>query len=454
MEANYAHISSSDSLRGPLGRGERTLFQDVAALAGVTSLALLALTALWMGMDQGTGTESLPKYWMSYGRPITTGFVTAVVVLWAAYTFRQRDVHLLRDGLSKTKVQAEDIRTLFDAVFEDTSDGLWILDSDYKVLFANTVARRIHGHKITVGKRYPCHADEQSRVVCRQCPSQKNTPMCRPSLKKGVRTETRTGEVVTVETYPIAQRDQPPWLLIVEKIVTEQHKLQASLLHQEKMAAFGLLAAGIAHDVGSPISGIELHLQLLDNEELPIEARESVGIVQREIARMRRTLRELVDFARRRRSVPELVPVQRVINDALKLLRYDRRMRLIRVNFNVDPTVLPVEIIEDHLMQVAINLILNAIDAMPNGGNIDIELRPSQEGIALRIHDTGVGMERGVLEKCCDPLFSTKPAGKGTGLGLSMCQDIIDVAGGNLELHSAPNKGTTVVVTLPTVSME
>ena len=105
-------------------------------------------------------------------------------------------------------------------------------------------------------------------------------------------------------------------------------------------------------------------------------------------------------------------------------------------------------------MQVAINLILNAIDAMPNGGNIDIELRPSQEGIALRIHDTGVGMERGVLEKCCDPLFSTKPAGKGTGLGLSMCRDIIDVAGGNLELHSAPNKGTTVVVTLPAVSME
>jgi len=187
----------------------------------------------------------------------------------------------------------------------------------------------------------------------------------------------------------------------------------------------------------------------LQAETLPDDARDSVATVRREVARLRRTLRDLVDFARRRRSEASLVSVHAVVEDALRLVRYDARMRHIETDVRADPDVAPVFMVEDHLMQVALNLMLNSLDAMADGGKLQVEVQPTSRGVALRIHDSGVGMSREVLGRCCEPLFSTKPRGRGTGLGLSMCKDILHAAGGALELHSAPGQGTTAVVTLP-----
>jgi signal transduction histidine kinase len=131
------------------------------------------------------------------------------------------------------------------------------------------------------------------------------------------------------------------------------------------------------------------------------------------------------------------------------LLRHDRRTRSVRLVEEFDAETPPVFMVEDHLIQVVLNLLLNAVDAMEQSGNLRIEVRPAGKDVALRIHDTGVGMEPSVLRQCLEPLFTTKERGKGTGLGLSISKDILHAAGGKLELFSAPARGTTVVVTIP-----
>jgi signal transduction histidine kinase len=262
-----------------------------------------------------------------------------------------------------------------------------------------------------------------------------------------------------VETRPFTLPDGRRHVLLVERIVTEQKKLQARFVHQEKMAAFGLLAAGIAHDLGNPLASIGVQLQLLDETALPPDSASVIGTVRQEVGRLGRILRELVDFARRRRDEATLVSVQSVVEDARRLLRHDRRMREVSVAMDFDPETPPVLIVEDHLMQVVLNLLLNALDAMPDGGKLVVEVCPAEHAVALRVHDTGTGMDRAVLARCLEPLFTTKPPGHGTGLGLSISRDILLAIGGDIELHSVRSvpgvrgHGTTVVVRLPAAAV-
>ncbi len=133
----------------------------------------------------------------------------------------------------------------------------------------------------------------------------------------------------------------------------------------------------------------------------------------------------------------------------MRLLNHDRRMRKVQLKIISDPETAPVYMVEDHLMQLVLNLVLNSLDAMPDGGDLRIEIRSVGQDVALRIHDSGTGMARETARRCKEPLFTTKAPNKGTGLGLSICVDILDAVNGKLELHSTSRRGTTAVVTIP-----
>jgi signal transduction histidine kinase len=258
------------------------------------------------------------------------------------------------------------------------------------------------------------------------------------------------GRLWEVHAVPMQDpRGDVSLVIEVGRDVTGQKHLEAQLRHQEKMAALGLLAAGFAHDLGNPLASLCTELELLEGENDPRVLRGSITVLAGHVQRIKRTLREMVDFARRRRDEVSDVRVDAVIEDALRLVRHDPRWDRVAVSVSVPTPAPTVRMVEDHLVLVLLNLLLNAADAMPTGGKLSVEVAVNGAELILRVADSGVGMTPEVLAEATKPLFTTKPPTHGTGLGLSVSQDIIRAAGGRLELRSAPLRGTTVVVQLP-----
>ncbi len=415
-------------------------FSDLVRLAVAAALTLLIALLSWEVLARNFGS---PPEGFHYMREIATGIAIAIVigimVLRKAFQLSTK----LRESLVAVNHRLSEAENLLEVIMEASPSAVMVLNADRSLQKANQVALQVH-ENLSVGEIYSPLGERCQ--ICPGCDALLTNHCTMPAREL---TDPRTGAVLSVSCYPTKLTDGKAVAVIVEEIITKQKKLQASLVHQEKMAAFGLVAAGVAHEMGNPLSSIEMHLQLFDVSLMNDEDSESITTLRRETARLRRTLRELVDFARRRRSDVTSVSVDAVIRDALQLLRYDPRMRKVAVEFNAAPEIPAVNIVEDHLMQVMVNLLINSIDAMPNGGELRIDSRHVGDQVAIRVRDSGIGMTKEVKDRCFEPLFSTKETGKGTGLGLSICRDVLGAAGGTIELHSAPQRGTTVVVTLP-----
>lgn len=421
-------------------------------VAGGAGLVVLVLFLVWEGIERTLAPDDATTHHIHYARGISTSLLTAMTVAAIALRQHRRQARALREEVAARTRELEEARRLLELVVDTTPAALLVLDRDYNVVKVNRVAEQVHGAPL-VGRR--CFDSLSGRAErCTHCPAATTFETGAPQSIAAPKTDPRTGEVLCHETHPLRLPDGREYVLLVERVVTEQSKLQARLLHHEKMAAFGLLAAGVAHEMGNPLASIEAQFQLLDPAAFSGEDAEAIHTVRVELARLRRILRELQDFARRRRDEATLVCVQSVVCDALRLLRHDPRMRSVRTREEFDPETPPVFMVEDHLMQVVLNLLLNALDAMPGGGTLRSEVRPAGAHVALRVHDTGIGMDRATLGHCFEPLFTTKAPGKGTGLGLSLSRDILHAVSGEIELHSAPGKGTTAVVTLPAAALD
>ncbi len=430
----------------------RSWLSDWSILAGAVGLAILVMFTIWEIVEQRFGSSEEIVRRFHYARGITSSLVAATVLGGLTYLQHRRRAEALEGEIARRTHELREARATLQAILDNTPSALMVLDSKFRVIEANRSAERVHDLSL-VGHR--CHERLAGlEVPCESCPAQNTFETGQGQASTEHMTDPRTGEVLTIETHPLDLPSGERCTLVVERVVTEQRKLQARLVHQEKMAAFGLLAAGIAHDLGNPLSSIEMYLQLLQQGDLENEPRKMVHTIREETARLGRIIRELVDFARRRRDEASLVSVQSVVEDTLRLLRHEPRMRNIEVHERFDPTCPPVEIVEDHLIQVTMNLLINAIDAMPEGGRLEVQTQALPNAVVLRVKDNGMGMDRTVLSRCFEPLFTTKEVGRGTGLGLSICRDITQEAGGNIELHSSPGRGTTAVVRLAECRLE
>lgn len=229
--------------------------------------------------------------------------------------------------------------------------------------------------------------------------------------------------------------------------ITAGKQLEALLRYQEKLAALGVLAAGIAHDIANPLASMSSELEMIEGETDLARVRESVGVLRGQVRRIDRTLREMTDFARRRGDVAEAVPLHVAVDDALRMVRHDPRARKISFDVEIDRDLPEIQIVEDHLVMVLVNLLINAFDAMPGGGRLTIRSRRAAAQVRLSIADTGSGMTGEVRARALEPLFTTKE--RGTGLGLSVSDDVIRAAGGQLSIESSPGEGTTVTLCFP-----
>lgn len=229
----------------------------------------------------------------------------------------------------------------------------------------------------------------------------------------------------------------------------ELSRTQAQIRHQEKMAALGVLAAGIAHDIGNPLASMSSELEMLELETDIERVRESVGVLRRQVSRITGAVREMQDFSRRRGEEVTEVSIPAAVEDALRMVRHDPRARKVRMTAQVSPSLPLIKLIEDHLVLVLVNLLINALDAMPDGGDLKVSAAREGAGVAIEVIDTGVGMSAEVKSRALEPLFTTKAKGKGTGLGLSVSADVMREIGGTLDIVSSPGWGTTVRLFIP-----
>ncbi len=234
----------------------------------------------------------------------------------------------------------------------------------------------------------------------------------------------------------------------------ELRRTQGQLVQSAKLAAIGEMAASVAHEINNPLMVILGYSGLLRRElEADPPALDKLAMIEAQTNRAGKILRDLLDFARRREPAPEPLDIQEVLARALDLADSKLTTHRVAVENVYDPAAPRILGDRDQLLQVFINLLMNAADAMPDGGHLRVctELRGDDAGrcLAVSLRDTGVGMAEEQLSHIFEPFYTTKPEGQGTGLGLSVSLGIITRYGGTIGAESAPGRGTTITVNLP-----
>lgn len=236
----------------------------------------------------------------------------------------------------------------------------------------------------------------------------------------------------------------------VQERTAELKKIHGQLFRSEKLASIGKLAAGVAHEINNPLTGILTNASLLlEDLKEGDSKRDDVQVIVNETIRCREIVKRLLDFARQTKPQKSLTNINSLIDNIVLLVRNQTSFRNVNIERYFADEIPEIMVDKDQIQQVFINLILNASDAMPNGGDIKILSRIIENGeyIEVRFADNGSGISEENKHKIFDPFFTTKE--NGTGLGLSITYGIVEQHGGTINLESELGKGTTFIVLLP-----
>jgi signal transduction histidine kinase len=229
--------------------------------------------------------------------------------------------------------------------------------------------------------------------------------------------------------------------------VTEMKKMEEQMMHSEKLASLGRLTAGIAHEIGNPLTSVFSFVQILKDMEQDEFKKESLGTIYFHINRIGEILKQLSGFSKMPMVDLREWNINNLIETSLSLIQYDKRAKEITIIRDLSPDLPEITTDGGQLSQVFVNVILNAVDAMPEGGILTIRSRLNGGNIAISFEDTGSGITRENITRIFDPFFTTKE--KGTGLGLAVSYSIIKKLNGSMTVESEVNKGTRFKITLP-----
>jgi two-component system NtrC family sensor kinase len=256
----------------------------------------------------------------------------------------------------------------------------------------------------------------------------------------------------TVTISPLVSQDGEQLGHVVSvRNVSADRRMAEQLRHTEKMVALGELVAGVAHEINNPLTGISAFAQLLLEESLNDEQRESVQLIKMESDRAKTVIRDLLIFARKTEPVTEPFDLNDLIEQTLRLRSYSLRVAGVRLVLQLDPKLPKVTGDPQKLQQVLLNVIANAESAMDGAERRELTLSSRADGsqVVIAATDTGQGMPADVRQRIFEPFFTTKPEGVGTGLGMSVSYGIVQAHGGTIDVASALGAGTTVTIALP-----
>jgi two-component system, sporulation sensor kinase E len=231
--------------------------------------------------------------------------------------------------------------------------------------------------------------------------------------------------------------------------ITEQKKLQEQLRRTERIAELGTLASGMAHEIGTPMNVILGRAEYLMERVKEEPIKKGLQTIVSQVERITRVMNQLLAFARRKPVERRAHDLQKTIEDNLEIFEQRLAQHRIIVERSFTASCPPVFADADQMSQVVINLVMNAIHAMPEGGTLQVGVSQHEGMVRLTVADTGHGISQDVVAKIFDPFFTTKEFGKGTGLGLTVVKGIIEEHQGTIAVESATGKGTTFTIHLP-----
>jgi two-component system NtrC family sensor kinase len=248
----------------------------------------------------------------------------------------------------------------------------------------------------------------------------------------------------------------------VENKTRELKLAQAQVVRSEKLSSLGLLAAGVAHELNSPLTGILTFAHIL-GKKLPENApeREHLEVILSQTNRCATIIRQLLDFSRETSTEKKPRDLHAVLQQAIALVEHQALFHNIRIERDLAADLPEISMDAGRMQQVFLNLLVNAGEAMPEGGSLTISTRvmtnstlpeaaaAAPKKLKIVFRDTGVGIPPDTIDKIFDPFFTSKDVGQGTGLGLAVSYGIIERHGGMIEVESTPGKGTTFTITLP-----
>ncbi|HET7545934.1 MAG TPA: ATP-binding protein [Polyangiaceae bacterium] len=243
----------------------------------------------------------------------------------------------------------------------------------------------------------------------------------------------------------------------VERATVSLKEAQDRLIRSERLASVGRLAAGLAHEVGNPIAALlGLEDLLLAGGLEPAEQHDFLQRMKKETERINRILRDLLQFARPGGHGPvasaAFGDVALAVSDTAALIAPQKDMRDVALELSIPAGLPKVALSDEQLVQLVLNLVLNAVDALEGGGRVRVAAEPSSDGVKLIVEDNGPGVAAAVRERLFEPFVTTKDVGKGTGLGLAVCRGLVEAVGGSIALDLDYRAGARFVVQLPAES--
>ena len=350
-------------------------------------------------------------------------------------------------------------QNMLKTIVDQLSEDILFVDRDGYILDGNSASAERLGmrRRDLAGKRY----DEVLNMREREGDGPCECPLER-TLESGEAAEATVSRVGTdgrmryyrVYTYPIF--DEAGTLthaVVLRRDITRRTNMELRLQQSEKLASIGELSTYIAHEIRNPLFAISgFANSLLRSDDMTETSREKLGIILEESKRLDGILRSILNFTRPTEARDDSVDINRVVRETMDLMRLKCETQGIEVVLSIQEDIARAKADGELIKQCLINLIKNAMEAMPDGGRVTVATGMTRDHVTLTVEDTGEGVPAGIRDKIFSPFFSTR--GKGSGLGLAMIRKILDDIGGDVELSSVEGEGTEVTLYLPPVLAE
>ena len=249
--------------------------------------------------------------------------------------------------------------------------------------------------------------------------------------------------LLEIEKTPLRTKDNEVYgaLYLIEDI-RERKRMDEKLMQQEKLASIGLLAAGVAHEINTPLTGITSYSQMLGNDpSLDEDQKELLQLIQNQSQRAANIVSELLHFSRKESLPKGPVDLMEILDQTLRFLSHQMQKRKVRITVAAPQVPAIISGYPNQIQQVFLNLMVNAMDAMPDGGDIEVGASVGHSRIDMWFQDNGIGMDAKTQSHIFDPFFTTKEVGKGTGLGMAVVFKILQDHEAGIEVESAPDEG-------------